>query len=209
MRGEAGHQGVDLRPRGDAARRVRRGVDDEEARPRRDEGERFGSRERKAVLLADRDGDGCRAGELDHRAIDGKARIRIEDLGARLAEHQDRHEHGDLAARNDDEVVGRDRNAGPLVDVGGYRLAQGQDAGRGRIAVMAVAQGLDRCLDDMGRGRKIGLPDAQIDDVTALAGKVRGTGEDGEGILLADTGKGVDGLQGHGASGVLLISARR
>ena len=74
---------------------------------------------------------------------------------------------------------------------------------------MAVAQSLDRRIDDMGRGRKIGLPDAQIDDVAALAGEVRGPGEDGEGILLADTGKGVDGLEGHGASGVLLISARR
>ena len=38
-----------------------------------------------------------------------------------------------------------------LVQVGGHRLAQRQDADRRRVAVMAVAQRLDRGLDDVRR----------------------------------------------------------
>ena len=49
----------------------------------------------------------------------------------------------------------------------GDRLAQGQDAGRRRIAVMAVAQRLDGGLDDVRRRREIRLADAEIDDVAA------------------------------------------
>ena len=75
---------------------------------RRDQLERLVGREREAVLLADRHRDRRRAGELDHRAIDRKAGVRIHDLGARLAEHQDRHEHRRLAARHDHHFVGRD-----------------------------------------------------------------------------------------------------
>jgi hypothetical protein len=55
-----------------------------------------------------------------------------------------------------------------LVQVGGDRLAQRQDAGRRRVAVMAVAQRLDRGLDDVVRRAEVGLADAEIDDVAAL-----------------------------------------
>jgi len=53
--------------------------------------------------------------------------------------------------------------------VGGDRLAQRQDAVGGGIAVLAVAKGFDRRLDDMGRRREIGLADAEVDDVAPLA----------------------------------------
>ena len=68
-----------------------------------------------------------------------------------LAEHQDRHEHGDLAARHDQHEVGRNLRAEPAMQVLGHRLAQGRDAGRVRIAMLAVAQRLDRRLDDVRR----------------------------------------------------------
>ena len=84
-----------------------------------------------------------------------------------------------------------------LVQVGGDRFAQRQDADRRRIAVMAVAQRLDRRLDDEIRRAEIGLADAEIDDVAALRRKLHGARQHGEGIFLADAVEGGDGFQ-HG-----------
>jgi len=52
---------------------------------------------------------------------------------------------------------------------------------------MAVAQRLGRRLDDMLGGAEIGLADTQIDDVAPLGRQGGGPGQDGEGVLLADT----------------------
>jgi hypothetical protein len=61
----------------------------------------------KAKPFSSRIGTGRRrAGELDHRAVDREARIGIEDLGARLAEHDDRRIHGRLAAGQDHHLSG-------------------------------------------------------------------------------------------------------
>ena len=84
-----------------------------------------------------------------------------------------------------------------LVQVGGDRLAQRQDADRRRVAVMAVAQRLDRRLDDEIGRAEIRLADAEIDDVAALRGKRIGARQHGEGVLLADAVESRDGLQ-HG-----------
>ena len=84
-----------------------------------------------------------------------------------------------------------------FVQIGGDRLAQRQNADRGRIAVLAVAQRLDRRLDNEIRRAEIRLADTEIDDVAALCRKLRGARENGEGVLLADTIEGGYGLQ-HG-----------
>ena len=76
-----------------------------------------------------------------------------------------------------------------LREIGRHRLAQRQDAGRRRIAVVAVAQRLDGRLDDEIRRAEIGLADAEIDDVAALGGERRGAGEHREGVFLADAGR--------------------
>ena len=60
---------------------------------------------------------------------------------------------------------------------------------------MAVAQRLDRRLDDMVGGAEVGLADAEIDDVAALRGQRGGAGEHGEGVLLADPVEGGDGVE--------------
>ncbi len=125
----------------------------------------------------------------------GKPGVGIEDLGAGFAEHQDRHEHGDLAAGHDDHVVRVDGDVKATIKIRGDAFAQRQDAGRRRIAVMAVAQCLDRRLDDMLRGSEIGLPNAKIDDIASLCGKRGGTGEHGEGVFLADPVEALDGFQ--------------
>ena len=62
---------------------------------------------------------------------------------------------------------------------------------------MAVAQRLDRGLDDDVGRAEIGLADAEIDDVAALRGERVGARQHREGILLADAVEGRDGLQ-HG-----------
>src|SRR5580700_4046314 len=62
---------------------------------------------------------------------------------------------------------------------------------------MAIAQGLDRRLDDEIRRAEIGLADAEIDDVAALRHEQHRPRQHGEGVLLADPIEGCDGLQ-HG-----------
>ena len=86
-----------------------------------------------------------------------------------------------------------------LCEIGGDRLAQRQDADRRRVAVMAVAQRLDRRLDNEIRRAEIGLADAEIDDVAALRRKLRGAREHGERVLLADAIECSDGSQ-HAAA---------
>jgi hypothetical protein len=120
------------------------------------------------------------------------------NLCAGLAEHQDRHEHGDLSARDDDDLVGRDGYTRALFDVSGHRLAQRQDAGCRRVAMVTVAQGLHGRLDDVGGRREIRLADAQIDDVPTLVREIGGTGEHGEGVLLADAREGRNKVRHNG-----------
>ena len=94
-------------------------------------------------------------------------------------------------------LVGRHLDLEALVQVGGDRLAQRRDAVRRRVAVMAVAQRLDRRLDDVLGRAEVGLADAEIDDVAALRGERIGARQHGEGVFLADAVEGRDGLQ-HG-----------
>ena len=76
-----------------------------------------------------------------------------------------------------------------------HRLAKGENAGCGRVAMLAIAQGLDRRFHDMAGGWEIRLADSEIDDVAALAGKFGRAGEDRKGVLLADAGEGGDDIQ--------------
>ena len=94
-------------------------------------------------------------------------------------------------------AVGRDFDAEALVQVGGHRLTQGRNAVCWRVAVVALAQRLDRRLDDEVRGAEIGLADAEIDDVAPLPDQLIGAGEHREGIFLADAVESGDRFQ-HG-----------
>ena len=129
--------------------------------------------EGEVVLLADRHRNRPRTGEFDHRAIDRKTRIRIQNVGARLAEHHDRHEHRRLAAGKDHHRPGRNLDLESPVQIGRDRFAQRQNADRGRVAVVAVAKRLGRRVDNEIRRAKIGLADPEIDDVATL-GRERG-----------------------------------
>ena len=146
-------------------------------------------------------GIGRAPGELDHRAIDGKTRVGVEDVGARLAEHQYRGEHRYLAARHDDHLVRRNLHAHPPVYIGRHRLTERLDARCRRVAVLPIAQRLHRRFDDVVRRAEIGLADAEIDDVLALTHEFGRAGKHGEGILFADPAEAGDGIKQRGSSG--------
>ena len=61
--------------------------------------------------------------------------------------------------------------------------------------MVAVAQCLDRGLDDEVRRAEVGLADAEIDDVAALRDERVGAREHREGVLLADAIEGCDGAE--------------
>jgi hypothetical protein len=129
-----------------------------------------------------------------------------------VAEHLDRHEHRHLAAGYDHDEIGRHIGAEAAVQILRHGLAQGRDPCRIGIAMLAVPQSLDSGLDNMRRGCEIGLADAQIDDVAALALQFRRPRQHSEGVFLADAIKGdLDG--GHSSSCLrrwtLLLAKRR
>ena len=144
------------------------------------------------------------AGELDDAFVDREARVGIDDLRPRLAQGQHGEEHGDLAARHDDDVGGIDLDLAVFLDVADHGLAQLGDAVGGCIAVMAVAQRLDGGLDDMVRRLEVRLADAEVDDVLALGGKRVGAGENFEGTFGAQPGHG-SGHLNHGCKLRLMI----
>ena len=61
--------------------------------------------------------------------------------------------------------------------------------------MVAVAQRLDRRLDNVLRRAEVRLADAEIDDVLAGCRKRGGAGKHGEGIFLADAVEGGNRLE--------------
>ena len=73
----------------------------------------------------------------------------------------------------------------PLRHVGGDRLAQRENSVRRRITVMAVLQRFRGRLDDIAGCWKVGLTDAEIDDVLPCVFQLLRACEDIEGGLGA------------------------
>ena len=198
---QTGGERVDLGLRRHAAGRVGRAVQDDEPCPLRDPVEHAVGAEGEVPFLGQFDRHRRRARKADDRFVDRKAGIGIEDLGARLAEHHQREEHGRLAARHDEHGRGIDRDPAVAQDVRRHGLAQARHPGRRRVAVMAVGKRLAPGLDDMVRGCKIRLADAEVDDVLP-PGRQRGrAGQDLEGGFGAEPpGAGGKLRCGHGKS---------
>ena len=121
-----------------AAGRVGGRIDNQQSRLRCDERQRLLRRKRKAVLLTNRHRYSLRACKLDHRAINWKTRIGVENFRAWLAKHQNGHEHGHFTARYNHHKFGRDLDIETLMEIGSHRLAQRQNTCGRRIAMMAV-----------------------------------------------------------------------
>jgi hypothetical protein len=186
---QAGDQLVDLGLRRDAAGRVGGAVHDQQARRRRDLRQHLVGVEREPVLLAQPHRHTLGTGVADDRLVDRESRVRVDDLRPWLAEHQDGEEHRHLAAGHDQDVRGIDCDLAAQQDVRRHRLAQGRDAVRRRVAVMAVAQRLHRRLDDVLGRLEVRLADAEIDDVFAFGRQRRGSGQDLESGLRAQAGQ--------------------
>ena len=79
--------------------------------------------ETKAALFAQGHGHAFGAHIVDHRLIDRKARVRVDDLAARLAQRHDGEKHDGLGARCDDDLLRRDMVPTLGIDVLSDRLA--------------------------------------------------------------------------------------
>src|SRR5437879_6105371 len=112
-----GRDAIDLRAVQHPARRVRRRVDDDQLRARRDGPLEQLEVEAELARLAQRDRHRRRAHEVDDRLVDREARIRIDDLVAVARQRHDREEHDRLGARRDDHLLGGHWDAAGLGDV--------------------------------------------------------------------------------------------
>ena len=161
-------------------------VDDDEAGARCDEREHLVGVEREVLLLQQRDWNRGGAAEADRGLVDREARVRVEDLRPRLAEHHHREEHRHLAAGDDDDPVRMHLDPAVAHDVRRDRLADPRDSRRRGIAVMAVAQRPRARLDDVGRRLEVRLTDTEVDDVVPRARKRLGPSQDLERGLGAE-----------------------
>ena len=60
--------------------------------------------------------------------------------------------------------------------------------------MFATFQGFHRSFDNVSWGFKIGLPDAEIDDVPSFGCQLIGTSENSKGIFVAQIGEIGDGM---------------
>ena len=125
-------------------------------------------------------GEEFRAG-LGRHVADGAARHQEAEGVDRVA--RARHEHdvarrGDRlrhvgeaflrAERGDDLALGVELHAEAAGVIGGLRAPEPGDAARGGVAVGArLRDRLDQLVEDMRRGRQVGIAHAEIDDVGA------------------------------------------
>jgi hypothetical protein len=156
---------------------------------------------REVVGLAQRQRARRGPGIAHQRLVDREAGIGVDDLRARLAEHRDREEHRDLAARHHDDVLRIDGRAGAPADVVRDGRAQLGDALGRRVAVVAVAQRPAGGLDDVLGGAEVRLADAQVDHRPALLGQGVGARQNLEGAFGAETVQG-GGADDHAGRGV-------
>ena len=118
--------------------------------------------------------------------VDREAGARIDDLVAGIAVGLLRQPDGGLAAREDHDTIGRDRNAAPGRHGAGDGLAQRQDALW--IAVMRQVE-IDLPLHLVGNmlgEREIGFAEIAFDDLEAAGFELADLGADPEGVLAAD-----------------------
>ena len=170
----------------DPAGRVGRRVEDEQPRPWRDQLLELVEVDPEVVLLADRQADRRAAAEARHRLVDREARVREDDLDARLDQRFDRVEHDRLGARRDDHAVRRGGEALAGGGIRGDRLAQRGQPERRPVVGPAVVERPLRRFADVGRRVEIGLADLEVDDAPTGGLERPGAGRGLEGGLGAD-----------------------
>ena len=127
------------------------------------------------------------AGQLDRLGVGGPVRGRHDDLVAGVQQGREGVVDGLLAAVGDQYLVRRDRHAGVAQRLVRDRLLQlRQPAGRRVLVVLRVLSRLDRRLDDVRRGREVGLSGAEADHRPAGRLERLGLGVHGQGRGLGD-----------------------
>src|SRR6266511_2034814 len=159
---------ADRRAREDRARRVVRAVHDDRLRPRRDERAQLVEVWVESVPFAERKGHTARPGELDHRGVDGEARIGIDGLVALLEQREERVEHDRLRTGRDDDLPRIDAQSAVLAEPPRDGLAQLDHPRGGRVVRLAALERGDARRDDRRRRVEVRLADLGVDDLAAL-----------------------------------------
>jgi hypothetical protein len=163
-------------------------VQEQQLRLRRDQLFEIRRIEGEIALLPEVHRHRLRAAGDDLRLVDRESRVRVDHLVARpvVGGREDGVGDEGLGAGADHHVLGPDRQAAAHPrHVARRRFAQRIDAGRGRIAVLALADRPDAGFLHVHRRGKVRLADAEADDVLALAGERVDFGEYHEGVLGA------------------------
>ena len=112
-----------------------------------------------------------RAAELDHRLVDGKARVGIDHFRARLRQGQQHVEHDGLGPRRNHHLLPVRVDSPNLAAVARHRLPQFRQARRGAVVGVPVPQRLHPGLHDVLRRFKVRLSDLQVDNLPSLGFK--------------------------------------
>ena len=122
---------------------------------------------REVVRRIEPIGDGSRAREANDGIVDRIRGVRDERLIASLEQRERGVEENRLRPGRDDDIVGA-RGDAVRCEVIRDRGAQLQQSAGGTVFRLAVVQGAHGGLDDVRRGREIGLADLEVEDVLPL-----------------------------------------
>src|SRR5580698_1658038 len=106
---------------------------------------------------------------MDHRLVDGKTGIGIDDLVAHIRQRQNRKENNWLSAGDDDHPIARDIDSATARNILGNGLAQLGQSCRRTVVSPSCLEGFDPGFDDVFGRVKIGLTNFEMNDVFALA----------------------------------------
>jgi hypothetical protein len=166
------HRGVgdraEARLGDDSARRVVWVVEDDELRLRGHLGDQLVDVERVSLLLEEPHRHRHPADEADHRLVDRKAGVRVENLVAGVDEREDQVEHDGLPARGHHHHLRRGLHAAPRGRVLGDRLPQLGEPRRGAVVGGPAPERLDGRIADVRGGVEVRLADLEVDDAAAL-----------------------------------------
>src|SRR5262249_45172658 len=120
-------------------------------------------------LLAQRDGHGDAADEVDDRLVDRESRVRVDDLVAGIHEGHDREEHDRLTARRDHDLFRRDGHAARRAHVLANRLAELGQPGGGPVVRGTLVEGALGGVADVTGCVEVRLTDLEVDDLATRA----------------------------------------
>ena len=151
-----------------AASRVLRRIQNDQFRPIIDQSGEFIDVEPEIQLLSQPDRHSFRADVIDHRLVNRKPRIWIDDLIALFGERQDSEKNNWLTARNNDHFLGCNVYAPRFAYVLRYDLAQFHQSCRRPVMCETFVQRITSGVYDVARRVEIGLPDLEMNDAAAL-----------------------------------------